>query len=439
MGVLLVLFAVFVGVILFSHTRFTREIALVGIPTAGAGLFLPSLSTPLLRTDGYAVFFTLLFMSLAFLVILSAKRARPVYYGSILLSTMGMILAASATDLVILYLGIELATVPVYVLVAYGKTRDRMEAGVKYFVVSMLASAFLLLGIGLLSVSSGTALATLHLDGVLGVLGLAGILTGLGFKMGLFPFNAWIPDVYQGAPPEIAGFLAGASKKAGFAAFISIIAAVHLPVLWRPLILMIAALSMTIPNLIALVQTDVRRMLAYSIMTHAGFLFMGLVVLSRGSLSGLLVHAFVHGFMALGAFLVVGVFSARKLFTIEQFQGLGWRSPFLGISLTLFLLSLAGMPVLAGFMSKLYLFYAVLREGLSWIVLLAIVNSAISLYYYFRIIRVLYGYEPSGKSIEVALHTRVAVLLCVLVVVLLGLYPVPLLHAAVRVAGLVVP
>ena len=434
LAVLLVTFVLLIVLDRIKKSHRLRGTTLLGL--FAALILLPFFSqTPVdfgvLRFDALTIFFSLIFLGVAIGVVLSSKEKSFVYYGSVLLSTIGMILAASSQDLLALYLSIELVTVPTYVLVGFKRTLLRLESAMKYFVVSIVASALMLLGVILLASNAGqTGLVgfTPVLDGIF-LLGVAAFVAGLGFKLGIWPFNFWIPDVYEGAPPAVAGFLAGASKKAAYAAFfrVAVIFAVSLQN-WSVIIAVLAALTMTIPNIIALLQENAKRMLAYSIMTHAGFLLMGIAV---GAYAATAFHAFVHGFMALGAFLVLGVFSARKLEKISQLRGLGFRNPMLAASLTLFLLSLAGMPILAGFASKLYLFYAVAKEML-WLTILAIINSGIALFYYFKLIREMYGYKTAGKALKIRYGVLVAIILCLFVLLFFGIYPQPMIEFAVR-------
>ncbi|MDD9953341.1 MAG: NADH-quinone oxidoreductase subunit N [Candidatus Woesearchaeota archaeon] len=418
--------------------RFNKNakwITVAGIIGALCTLTIPYTSE-LLVFDTFTIFFTVLFLAVALAVALFGTEG-VAYYPSLLLTTMGMIVATASKDVMMLFIGIELVTTPSYVLVAYHKTRERMEAATKYFVVSIVASALLILGLALLAITSGsTTISELQpsTDPVF-LLGLVAFIAGLGFKLGIFPFNFWIPDVYQGAPPAVAGLLAGASKKAGFAAFLRIAAVVAVGLKsWTLLLAVIAVFSMTIPNIIAILQTNLRRMLSYSIMTHAGFLLMGVALMTPLGVSGTLFHAFTHAFMAAGAFLVLGVLQQYKMETLKDIRGLAKRSTFLSLSLMLFLLSLTGIPLLAGFASKFYLFYVTMEGGLLWLGIAAIANSVLSLYYYFLIIRAMYGHEPKGNHIAPPRSMFLAILLCLLVTIAFGVYPQPMIDFAVAAA-----
>jgi proton-translocating NADH-quinone oxidoreductase chain N len=423
---LAITFALIVLLDVFGWRRYLKTTTIAGIAVALLLLVLGPAGGvhALIKVDAFTYFFGVLFLLISTLVVLASHESTAVYNGSIILSTIGMLLAAAANDLIMLYLAIELVTAPTYVLVAYHKTPKRLEAGVKYFVVGIVASAIMLLGLAILSSFGTTSLSLLQLHTEpLFLLGIIAFVAGLGFKLGAFPFNFWIPDVYTGAPSEIAGFLAGASKKAAYAALLRVAVVLAAFAHWQTLFLILAALTMTIPNLIALLQTNARRMLAYSIMSHAGFLLMGVAAASHLGFTATLFHAFTHAFMVLGAFLVLGVFLSHHLESIDQLKGLGWKNPLLGASLTIFLLSLAGIPLLSGFASKFYLFYAALDAGLLWLVALAVINSVISLYYYFRIIRALYAYPGGGSSFKLRRGTLVTLLVCLLFTILAGIAP----------------
>lgn len=418
----------------FGKDRLTRPVTIVGILAALLSLPLfreQAVLANVLTIDLLSVYFSLIFLSISLVVVLYGTQKHPAYHASVLLSTMGMLLAASVNDILMLYVAIELVTVPTYALVMFKKTRERMEAGVKYFVVSIVASAFLLLGTVLLAINAGTTRIPdllFHADGGL-LIGVAALIAGLGFKLGIWPFSIWIPDVYQGSGAEVAGLLAGASKKAAYAALLRVVLVLGIAG-WSLAIL--ALVAMTIPNLVALRQDNAKRLLAYSIMTHAGYLMMGVAVMGRAGFAGTIFHGFTHAFMATGAFLVLGVFASNGLDGVEQLRGLGRRNPLLGAALTIFLLSLAGIPLLAGFASKLFLFLVTYSAGFAWLVVAAVVNSAIALYYYFRIIRSLYGYKSSGKPIKVRYGALVAILICLFATIFIGIYPGPMIDFAMR-------
>ncbi len=391
----------------------------------------------MLALDGFTVVFAALFIALAIIVVLALEEPSPALLASVCLSTVGMVLASGARDILLLYLAIELSSAPLYALIAGRRTTANLEAATKYFIVSIVSSALLLLGVVLIAVPLGTTsvpgliAAVASGVGPLALLGAAMFLAGLAFKIGIWPFNLWIPDVYTLAPAETAAFLAGASKKAAFAALLRV-ALLLSPLVadWTFAISVLAALTMTIPNLIALVQENPKRLVAYSIMTHSGYLLMGVATLSVAGYAAFTFHAIAHAFLAVGALLVIGVLAANKLNTVEELSGLGRRNPFLAASLTICLLGLAGMPLLSGFWSKLYLFTAAAQGGLLWLTALAIVNSAIALYYYFRIIRSIYGRENAGRTLLVRTPVLWAIGICVGLTLLMGLWPAPFVEAA---------
>jgi proton-translocating NADH-quinone oxidoreductase chain N len=436
-GLLLVAFVSVILLEFIGERKYVKEITVAGFILAFLPLLLlPGGTSELLRVDLFTIFFSVLFLAIGLLVVLSSKESTAVYDGSILLATIGMMLAAAANDLILLYISIELVTAPTYVLVAYGKTPKRMEAALKYFIVGIVASALLLLGIALLAATGTSTISSLTLStNPLFLLGVAAFVAGLGFKLSIFPFNFWVPDVYEGAPAEVAALLAGASKKAAYAALLRVavvLAALHT---WSLMFAILAAITMTVPNIIALLQTNVRRLLAYSIMSHAGFLLIGVAIATQTGYSALLFHALMHGFMVLGAFLVLGIFSSHGFESIEQLKGLGWRNRFLGISLTLLLLSLAGIPLLGGFASKLYLFYTGIETGYFWLAALAILNSVIALYYYFKIIRALYAYNAAGHTFHVRPATLIAIWICLIIIIVAGVYPTPFIDFATAAAS----
>ena len=386
----------------------------------------------MVSVDAFAAFFTVLFLIVSIVTILGLESPSPAALASVCLATVGMTLAASTRDLLMLYLAIELSSAPLYALLAAKRTPRRLESAMKYFVVSIVSSALLLLGVVLLAVPAGTtAIASLAPFGPLALLGAGLFLAGLAFKLGIWPFSLWIPDVYELGPTEIAGFLAGASKKAAFAALLRA-SVVLIPLFadWTLAISVLAALTMTVPNLIALAQDDARRLVAYSSITHAGYLLMGVAVASTAGYAALSFHALAHATLAAGAFLCLGVFAANKLRRIDECAGVARRSPYLAGALTLFLLGLAGMPILSGFWSKLYLFVETARAGLVWLVVVAVVNSVIALYYYFRIIRAMYDRDAAGRTILVRTPTLWAVAICLIATLVIGLWPGPFLRLA---------
>jgi len=379
----------------------------------------------------------------------AAQRFRHVgeYYGLLFFSVLGMMLMASAGDLLVLYLGLELATVSLYALTSYAKLSPRSgEAGLKYIVMGATSSAVYLYGTSLIYGSVGTtrfasiAQMTTPLAGPGPGLAAGGLLVvaAFGFKIAAAPFHMWAPDVYQGAPTPVTGFLSTASKAAGFAALIRVLLGpmVNAPNSWLGAVILLSALSMVVGNLIALSQRDIKRMLAYSGIAQAGYALVGIAAASQLGTLATGFFLFQYLFTNLGAFLIVtAVGSSAGNDQIAGYHGLSKRNPVLALALLLFLLSLGGIPPLSGFWGKLLLFWAAAESGLYGLVLLGVLASVLSLYYYLMVARAMY-IEPEGERPVVGLRLPLglAVLICVVVVVGLA-YPRPLIELARSAAG----
>lgn len=406
-----------------------------------------SLYGGLYRVDTYTHFFRLFFPLIMFFVtLISLDYARGrlrylgEYYGLLLMATLAMMLMAGAGELITAYVSLELLNFCLYVLTAYAKDDFRSnEAGVKYIILSGVASAFLLYGITFLYGITGTtsydaiANALFNMGGGIQpglLIGLVLITAGLGFKVAAVPFHMWTPDVYEGAPTPVTALIAVASKAAGFALLLRLLGVALLPVAasWEPLLALIAAVTMTLGNLVAIQQRNIKRLLAYSSIAQVGYLLMGLAALSQFSASGIIFHVVGYGVTNLAAFLCVIVYqNMTQQEEIEQYAGLAQRAPFMALGLTIALFSLSGLPLFAGFTTKFYLFTAVAANGYLWLVSLAVVNSLISLYYYLKVIRTMYVSAPAVEH-RLVVPGLVASTLAVLVflVVVVGIYPGPL-------------
>ena len=384
----------------------------------------------------------------------AADRFRHVgeYYGLRFFSALGMMLMASAGDLLTLYLGIELTTLSLYVLVSFNKDRPRSgEAGLKYLILGATASAIYIYGVSLIYGSAGTTLfaALLQDMGRFGELtpgmmvGGAMVLAALAFKVAAVPFHMWAPDVYQGAPTPVTAFLSTASKAAGFVALIRVFFG---PVgasgeSWMPLVMLLAALSMVVGNLLAIPQRNIKRMLAYSGIAQAGYALVGLAAVSpAGARAGALATSFFlfqYLFTNLGAFLIVSlVGESGGDDEIQSYNGLSRRNPLLAFAMLLLLLSLGGIPPLSGFWGKLFVFRAAIQNGQYGLVLIGVLASVVSLYYYLMVARAMY-IEPEGERQPVRTSVGVAVAVVICLAMVLGLtYPAPiygLAEAAARV------
>ncbi len=347
------------------------------------------------------------------------------YYLLILSSTLGMLLVASATDFLTLFLGIEVSAFSSYALVAFRKTDDKStEAGAKYLLIGAFSSALTLYGVSLIYALTGTTsfegvnafliglnngVVSGNFNEIIFISSLF-ILAGLGFKVAIVPFHAWAPDVYQGAPTPVTTLLAAASKAMGFVALFRVFAFTleSFSDEWMLVLGIIALASMTLGNLIAISQEDIGRMLAYSSIAQAGYVLVAFTALSNDAISGGIAHILVHAFMKGGAFVVVAAVGAAGLgYSIDSYKGLAKRSQLLALSMTICLLSLVGIPPFAGFISKFLLFYGVLQVGISdgsmWViglVVAGVLNSALSLYYYLRVMRYMYLYDPSEEEVK---------------------------------------
>jgi len=339
------------------------------------------------------------------------------FYALILFAVAGMMLMASAADLIVVFVALETFSLALYVLVGFRRRSVRsQEAAVKYFLLGSFSSAFFLLGIALTygatgstnlygAPRSGTELGIVEALGSspsdeVGLLILATgfLIIGLGFKIAAVPFHMWTPDAYEGAPSPVTGFMAASSKLAGFAALLRVIDVVLFPLRddWRPLVIGIAVVTMIAGSIFAVVQEDVKRLLAYSSIAHAGFLLIGVVAANDRGVSGSLFYLATYGAAVLGAFAVIAVVGDRdeRRVRLADYKGLFYERPMYAGALTLFLLSLAGVPLTAGFVGKLVVFGAALEAGYAWLVVIGVLASAIAAFFYLRIMVVMYMQEP---------------------------------------------
>ncbi len=361
---------------------------------------------------------------------------RPEYYPLMLLSALGAVVMASAGDLVTLVLGLEIMSLPVYVLSAW-RTRDRQseEAGMKYFLLGAFGSAMLIYGIALLYGAGGTfvfeglaqALAAGQLT-VLATLGGALVLVGLGFKASMVPFHQWAPDVYTGAPTPVVTFMSVVIKVGAFAALFRVVATLFpqlAPWLLTALAIIVAA-TLVVGNLSALMQRGVKRILAYSAVAHAGYLGLALLAPEHGGAAAAAFYLTAYAFMNAGAFAVLSLMTDAndRGDDLDRFAGLGRKRPWLAATLTFFLLSLGGIPPLAGFAGKILVFQAVLEAGWFWLAVLGIVTSVVALVYYFRIIAYMYFRESEYEAPRtVSGATNVAIAVALIGTLLFGLFP----------------
>jgi NADH-quinone oxidoreductase subunit N len=363
-----------------------------------------------------------------------------VLLGLILLSMVGMMFLACAGELLTLYVSLELATIPLFVLAAFRKDELKSsEAGLKYLILGAVSSALLLYGISLIYGLTGTthlsevksALIVRLLSGgdisAALVLGFVFMIAGLGFKLALVPFHMWVPDVYEGAPTPITAFLSVASKAAGIAAFVRVFFHSFLlfKVDWVLLMAVLAALAMIIGNVIALLQGNIKRMLAYSSIAQIGYILLGVVAASSRGAASVFFYTLVYLFANMGAFIVAIAFSNQTgSDEIADYAGLSRRSPALAAMMAVFMLSLIGIPPLAGFVGKYYLFSAAIEQGLIWLVIVAVLTSVVSLYYYIGVVRQMYFRTSADESpVKSGGMLKIALLISVIGVLLFGVYP----------------
>jgi NADH-quinone oxidoreductase subunit N len=402
-------------------------------------------------SDPFAQVVRLILLGIAAIAVLMAepymqeKRITfPEYFALVLFSAAGGMVMASAQNLMVLFVGLEILSLSMYVMAGLARTEPRSEeAALKYLLLGAFASGFLLYGIALIYGASGTTSLHELMPALFSPVpekrlllygGLALLLVGLGFKAALVPFHVWTPDVYEGAPTAAAAFMASAAKTAAFAAFIRVAVAFQ-PAnsLWVTVLAVLAILTMSVGNLLALAQTNLKRMLAYSSIAHAGYLLVGVVAISnftsaRAGISAVLYYCIAYALMTMGAFAVASLMAheGKESNLIEDLAGLGTRNPHAAAMMTVFMLSLAGIPATAGFLGKFFLFNAALQQG-SLGLLLAIVlavNSVISAFYYLRLIVVMYFHPAELPALpRPGFGLQLALVLCMVGSLVFGLYP----------------
>lgn len=426
-----------------------------GITVAMWGGSFPAIFNNMLAVDNFALFFKLLFLGIAFLVILASvdyvskfARFRGEYYTLVLLSTLGMMLMAATADLISIYIALELTSISLYALVGFLKDTKSTEASLKYLLLGAIASAVLLYGMALVFGFTGktqlgeiaqvlqaippqTLLASPAL-----ILGIVLLIAGFGFKIAAVPFQMWVPDVYEGAPTPITAYLSVASKAAGFAIILRVFfSAFGLPewlsLNWGIIFAALAVISMTLGNIVAIPQTNIKRLLGYSSIAQAGYLMVGLAAMGFAPATDILGQSGVLFFLAsyaltnMGAFIaIIAISNKLDSDLIEDYSGMGKRTPLVALALTLCLISLIGMPPAAGFMAKFYIFSAAVQHNLLWLVIIAVINSVISAYYYLRVVKVMWlGPAVSEERVPSSGALRFALLISCLGVLLLGIVP----------------
>ncbi len=465
---------VLADLIMGSNKKFLPYIALIGLVVTSIfviqqfGLntfgFKVSGTKGMIVADAFGAFFKSVVILASFLVVFFSMSSEEIkkgferqgeYYTLLFGMILGMLFVISAADLILIYLSLELLSLSSYVLAGFSKTNIRnSEASLKYIIYGGVSSGIMLFGISIIFGITGTtnlyAINSFIQSAQINTLTflLAGLLifVGIGFKISAAPFHFWTPDVYEGAPIPITAFLSIASKAAGFALLIRFIQVTFLTSIdkygfwtlsalidWKEFIIILSILTMTLGNFAALWQDNLKRMLAYSSIAHAGYLLLGLAVMSNEGITAILIYFVIYAFMNLGAFFIVMVIANRTgSEDIDDYKGLGYKMPFLGVSLAIFLVSLTGLPPTAGFIAKLYLFMALIDAKMIVLVVIAILNSVVSLYYYIRVLRNMFLTRPEEEVIPVkeSFFNIVLIVVMLIPVLVLGVYFTPLVQLA---------
>ena len=469
----------------FSRPRqrlVTGTLSLLALLAAAAATIWLWVARPLTATafngmivlDEFRLSFTVIFIVVAFLTLLIATiwietESLPAgeFHSLLLFATAGMMLMAAAGDLVIVFLGLEILSIATYVLAGFRRTDTRSnESSLKYFILGSFASAFLLYGIALIygATATNTLPGTTNIATIASRLdqslyppllfaGIAMLLVGFGFKIATAPFHVWTPDVYEGAPTPVTAFMAAGPKAAGFASFMRVFL-FGFPIVtaaagtagfahnaWVGALAVMAALTMTIGNVVAIVQNNVKRMLAYSSIAHAGYALVGFVAAGaatdpaqrNAAVTAVVFYLLTYAVMNMGAFAIVTIIARKgdRQNEVEDYNGIGFSSPVLAFSLSIFLLSLLGMPLTAGFMGKIMVFSAAVNQGYVWLVVLGVLNTAISAYYYLRLIIVMFFRERTAawEPPRIPASVAVALILTIVGVFYLGLFPGRVINA----------
>ncbi len=475
-AVYLILIVLF-DLIFHNDKKFLHYIALIGVIVTGffvidqfgftgtAFLSEDSLAGQgMVAVDPFGSFFKLIVLIASILIILFSMSSDEIrksfdrlgeYYTLIFGMILGMFMMISATDLILIYLSIELLSLSSYVLAGFTQLRDRnSEAALKYIIYGAVSSGLMLFGISIIFGMTGNTnifvineiLQTADINLITFSAAIFLVFVGIGFKISAAPFHFWTPDVYEGSPITITAFLSVASKAAGFALLIRLIKSMFILDVsdsgywqlldtfdWKSFLVIISILTMTLGNFSALWQDNLKRMLAYSSIAHAGYILLGIAVLSNQGLLAVLIYFFVYTLMNLGAFFIVMIIANKTgSENIDDYDGLGITTPFLGVALAIFLVSLTGLPPTAGFIGKLYLFIALVDAQMIVVALIALLNTVVSLYYYVRVLKHLFLTKPNEKTVTVPVSGMNVVLIILLIIpiILFGIYFTPVVNLA---------
>src|SRR3954451_13669939 len=431
---------------LFGHLSILGLLAAMGGAIVAYQQAGPAFGNMLI-VDGFATFFRVLVITVGILTVLPSygflarqDAETGEFHALLLFSIVGQCLMAAANDLIIIFIGLEISSIASYILAGYLRDDKRAnEAALKYFLLGSFATAFFLYGVAVIYGSTATINLTNVRAALTGAdapdplfvsLAAALIFVGLAFKVSASPFQVWAPDVYQGAPTPVTAFMSAGPKAAAFAIFLRIFMTAFEPIgrSWEPLVWMSALLSMTIGNFAALQQSNIKRMLAYSSIAHAGYVMVALTARSEIGTAAAMFYLAAYAFMNVGAFAVVSHLSGRgeRYQALEDFAGLGAKQPLTAAMLTIFLLSLIGVPLTGGFFGKFYIFKAALESHLVWLTVLGLLNSAVAAYYYLRILVMMYMHEPSeavDATEPLSPALSLALILPALGTLILGIFP----------------
>jgi NADH-quinone oxidoreductase subunit N len=440
--------------LLIKKKEIVALISIAGVALVALSLFGPKGETfgSMFISDGYSTFFKIIFVVNVILTILISIKYIAVervnygeYYALILFSTIGMMIMASAGDLIVLYLGLELMALSTYVLAGFIRHDMKSnEAALKYFLLGAFSSAFLLYGISIIYGLTGSTdlrwiAAFISEHGLSGnpslLLSVIFLIVAFGFKIAAAPFHMWAPDVYEGAPTSITAFMSVGPKAAGFAVLgrVLMVAFVSEKVEWAAILIPISILTMAVGNIVALSQTNIKRMLAYSSIAHAGYALLGIITASHEGLASMMNYLMIYAFMNLGAFGVIIMLRSEgfKGDSIHDYQGLSKTHPLAAMLMLIFMFSLTGIPPTAGFIGKLYIFMSAINAGYTWLVIIAVIFSAISAYFYLRIIMYMYMRDPKETvTLTTSFSGGVALGISTFVVLFIGILPSFLLNLA---------
>lgn len=410
------------------------------------GTFQPVGETPMLVVDNYATFLNVIFLVTGFLTVLISRNYlqrvdldRPEFYMLMLFSLSGMMLMGMANDLILVFLALELLSIPLYIMAGFAWPRlDSEESAMKYFLLGAFSSAVFVYGIALTYGATGTTALPVILESVTaepGLLLLAGaamLLVGFGFKIAAAPFHMWTPDVYEGAPTAVTAFMSVGAKVAGFAALLRVIAALpQLDAVWAPAIAVLAAVTLIVGNVVAISQTSIKRMLGYSSIAHAGYILIAVAANSATGVSAALFYMFAYAFTNMGAFAIVIAMERQlgKGVNLDDYKGLAKKAPWMALAMAFFMFSLTGIPPTGGFTAKYYVFGAAVDSGLIWLVVIGVLTSVVSGFYYLRVVYLMFMMDGEPEF-ETKPAVNLAVIITVIGTLLLGLWPALTIEAA---------